>query len=331
MANDDVNRARFGPQAKGFYESFFLRANHPARPLAFWIRYTLFSPRHSPGDTVGELWGAAFDGERSRHHAVKAEIPWVECSFDSTALDVRIGDAALGPGRARGAIEMDAHQMAWDLRFDGAQPPLFLLPKRAYESRFPAAKALVGLPMARFDGAIEMNGERIAVDGWTGSQNHNWGTRHTDRYAWGQVAGFDTHPDSFLEAGTARLKFGPLWTPPMTPLVLRHRGKEYALNGYGRSLGASARVKYFDWEFRTAGEGIAVEGRISARREDFVGLAYNNPIGGIKICLNTKIASCRITVQDESAGISETLETQNRAAFEMLTDDTTGHGVPVSA
>jgi hypothetical protein len=43
-----------------------------------------------------------------------------------------------------------------------------------------------------------------------GSQNHNWGSRHTDHYAWGQVAGFDDDPDAFLELSTARVRVGPL-------------------------------------------------------------------------------------------------------------------------
>ena len=34
----------------GHYESWFLRGNHPSRPLAFWIRYTIFHPRG--GDPV---------------------------------------------------------------------------------------------------------------------------------------------------------------------------------------------------------------------------------------------------------------------------------------
>ena len=42
------------------------------------------------------------------------------------------------------------------------------------------------------------------VDGWTGSVNHNWGTRHTPAYAFGQVCGFDDAPDSSLEIVTAR-------------------------------------------------------------------------------------------------------------------------------
>jgi hypothetical protein len=29
--------------------------------------------------------------------------------------------------------------------------------------------------------------------------SHNWGSQHTDRYAWAQVCGFDSAPDVFLE------------------------------------------------------------------------------------------------------------------------------------
>ena len=39
------NRCRFVPSSeRGHYESFFQRANHDERPLAFWIRYTIFVP-----------------------------------------------------------------------------------------------------------------------------------------------------------------------------------------------------------------------------------------------------------------------------------------------
>lgn len=112
--------------------------------------------------------------------------------------------------------------------------------------------------------------------------------------------------------------------------VIRHRGSQYALNGVITALSARARMEYFDWTFRSAGRGVTIDGRISARREDFTALRYKNPIGGIKTCLNTKIAACRIAVHDHSAGVSETLETRNRGAFELLTDDT-AHGVTIAA
>ncbi len=252
-------RYRLG-QSAGHYESFFLRANHPSRPLAFWIRYTLFSPDHHPENAIGELWAVCFDGETQQK-----------------------------------------------------------------------AKSLVGLPMAVFNGLLTVDGKDIGVENWGGSQNHNWGAKHTDLYAWGQVAGFDNHPDSFLEVATARLKIGPLWTPPMTPMVLRHRGEEIALNNLMQTLRARGSFRYFEWAFQSETHDVRLEGKIVAPREAFVGLNYSNPPGGNKHCLNTKIATCELKLIHKHQGKTsdpEILSTQHRAAFEILTDDR-DHGVEI--
>ena len=63
------NAARWSGQP-GHYESWFQRANHPTRPLALWIRYTIFAPSHGPAE--GELWAIWFDGEQQRVTAAKS-------------------------------------------------------------------------------------------------------------------------------------------------------------------------------------------------------------------------------------------------------------------
>jgi hypothetical protein len=329
-ARRHANDTRYRPgQRAGHYESFFVRANHPADPLAFWIRYTIFAPADRPEDARGELWAVVFDGSTGAHVAVKREVPIAACEFRHDGLGARVGAARLGPGRVSGDAATSAHRIAWDLSFDGDAPALFALPLAMYEATLPRAKTLVPLPMARFRGSLEVDGRTVAVHDWVGSQNHNWGSRHTDLYAWGQVAGFDDAPASFLEVATARLKIGPLWTPHMTLLVLRHAGEEIALNSLGQSLRARGRFSYFDWMFRSAGATHEVEGRITAPREAFVGLRYANPPGGVKSCLNTKIASCELRVTDRrtsGAGATRTLRTRCRAAFEILTDDP-AHGI----
>lgn len=329
MTGVDPNRVRYDRQPGGHYESFFFRANHRSRPLAFWIRYTVFSPRGNSGTAIGELWAIWFDGETGSHVAVKRELPFAECTFSPAGGAVRIGGASFVPGAIVGEIASATGRIAWDLRYDGDCPPLLLLPPQLYGTRLPAAKSLVGLPLARFAGRLVVGDREVAIDDWIGSQNHNWGSRHTDRYAWGQVAGFDDHPDTFLEVATAKLRVGPLWTPALTPLVLRHRGETHSLTGLVRAVRAEGRVGYFDWRFASGDGRIEVSGRISARREDFVGLRYANPPGGIKQCLNSKIADCALELHDRRRGTRETLVASRRAAFEILTDDT-GHGVPLA-
>jgi hypothetical protein len=335
MLRHHHNHARYQPgQRKGHYESFWQRANHPTRPLSFWIRYTLFSPHGEPDKAIGELWAIWSDGEQKRLTAAKSEFPITACRFSRDAFDVEIGDSSLDHSRLFGAAESGGHRILWDLHYTSPQPPLFHLPLKLYEAALPKAKSLVGSPLAAFQGSVVVDGETMPINGWVGSQNHNWGARHTDHYAYGQVAGFDNAPQSFLEIATARIRVGPLWTPFMTPLVLRHQGEEFAINALSRAVRAKADFRYFDWHFSSETPDARIEGRIHAAREDFVGLRYYNPPGGVKCCLNSKIAACELTLVDRRRGRSaepQKLVTAHRAAFEILTDDHVTHDVEIRA
>jgi hypothetical protein len=329
--NDRHNRTRYAPgQAEGHYESFYQRANHPTRPWAFWIRYTLFSPRGMPGSAIGELWSIFFDGETGEHVVAKEEYPLGDCHFDRDSFSARVGDRVLTPDALRGTCSSFGESISWDLTYGGDQEPLYLLPRRLYEGGFPRAKSLVGLPLAVYRGELVVNGRRIEVEDWVGSQNHNWGSRHTDYYAFGQVAGFDDAPGSFLEVVSARIKIGPFWTPTVTLLVLRHRGREYSLVTTAEGLRARARFGYFFWDFATESAEVRIRGRIAADPADFVALNYYNPPGGIKHCLNTKIGRCELTVTDKATGREDVLTTRRRALFEILTDDRE-HGIGIRA
>ena len=322
------NGSRFEPgTTAGFYESFFVRANHPTRPLAFWIRYTVFCPKDRPADARGELWAIYFDAEQHRVAAVKDTVPIADCSFSGTRLDVRIGRSALTDGVLEGGSALRAHAIEWRLNYTGGQQPLLLLPAGWYERALPKAKVLVGTPNASFTGTVTVDGEPVSVDGWIGSQNHNWGTQHTDRYAWAQVAGFDNAPDAFLECSTAQVRLGPLWSPRLTLAVLRLDGEEFALNGWWRAFIASGTYRPFEWTFTSRGRGVRISGRLHAPASAFVGLTYDNPPGGTKTCLNTKIATAEITVA-RAGRETVTLVSSNRAAFEILTEEGE-YGVPV--
>jgi hypothetical protein len=327
---ENWNRCRYRRSGEdGHYESYFQRANHPGRPLAFWIRYTIFSPKGRPADAVGELWAIYFDGENKRIAAAKEVLPIANCAFSENGLDARIGAAVLDESRLEGRASSRGHSLQWALQYEGDEPPLLLLPGSFYERGFPKAKALVGSPNAVFRGALSVDGATIRIDGWQGSQNHNWGSKHTDAYAWGQVAGFDNAPEAFLECSTARLRIGPLWTPPLSLVVLRTEGEEYALNSLAQAVRAHGHFDFFDWRIESHASRVRISLRIRAPQSAFVGLAYDNPPGGSKICLNTKLAACELTLERVGRP-PRTFTTQHRAAFEILTERQ-DHGIPVVA
>jgi hypothetical protein len=330
--SDWSNRCRYLPGGhEGHYESYFLRANHPERPLAFWLRYTILSPKQKSRRATGAVWAVLFNGETGNHTAAKEEFPLASCRFARDIFQVKIGESVLDGDHLKGSATSAGSTIEWDLRYHGDQPPLLLLPRFCYGEWFPAAKSLVSLPLARFNGTLTVNGEALDIADWCGSQNHNWGPRHTAAYAWSQVAGFDTHPESFLEVASAQVKIGPWESLFLTPLILRHNGREEAMNGMLTMLMAKSSYSYFVWSFASEGSRLVLEGTISAPREAFVGLHYSDPPGGLKQCLNTKIASCELRIRDKAAGRNgkpEVLFTRHRAAFEILTDDRE-HGVPI--
>jgi hypothetical protein len=324
------NGARFREEdVTGHYESWFQRANHPMRPFAFWIRYTIFRPADSPERAVGELWAIWFDGERGVVRAAKEVVPLAACRFAASGIGVTIGPSRLSDVHLEGSATNERHSLAWSLRYAANEPPLLLLPRDLYERPMPRAKALVGSPNADFTGYLVVDGERIDIEGWRGSQNHNWGSRHTDSYAWGQVAGFDRAPDVFLECSTAQLRIGPFWTPRMSLVVLRAGGEEIAFNTLRQSLRARGRCDDFEWRIDSRTSRARVQLRIHAPAAAFVGLTYSNPPGGSKTCLNTKLAACELTLEREGHAPMK-WATAHRAAFEILTDRN-DHGIDVVA
>ena len=298
-----------------FYESWFQRANHPSRPLAFWVRHTIFCPAGRPEAAQGEIWSIWFDGENGRVTAGKTEIAGSTCSFDPHRLDVQMPGARLLPGELEGGTEV----MAWKLNWSSGGPPSLLLPESLNAGGFPKAKALCVVPNAHFNGSVTVKGESHAIQDWPGSHNHNWGSQHTDRYAWAQVCGFDGAPDVFLECATAQIKVGPLMTPKLTIAVLVVEGRRYELNSIPRGLLATASVEGFRWQFSNSAAGVEIGVTIDAPASHFVGLRYRNPPGGAKACLNSKIARCTLSLRE--GGLTRTFTSANRAAFEILCEE----------
>jgi len=315
--------------SNGHYESYFLRANHPTKAQGFWFRYTIFSPKNPLTKRLGEIWAVFFDGENSNITAVKEEFPLNDCSFSTEEMKVKIGTSLLQSGELSGSAHSDKKHIHWQLTYQADKSALVFLPPNYYQKSFPKAKSFVGNPNTLFKGVVTVNGENYPIEQWQGSENHNWGSKHTDEYAWGQVAGFDNDQQAFLECITARVKIGPLWTPKMTIVCLRLNGEDYYFNTIKQALKAKGHYTYFDWYFSSTQNGITIKGRIYAKKDNFVGLNYYNPPGGSNTCLNSKIAACELSI--EGKGLKETVLTSvNRAAFEILTADDS-HGVTVLA
>ena len=168
--------------------------------------------------------GMSRSSDRSRSRIALSRVRAWTCA-SATRPSTTQPSAARSRRRADGLLGAHIHRQR------AAPAPLRA---RLVRATLPDAKVVCSRPLASFRGSLTVDGEHVSIDGWIGSQNHNWGMRHTDRYAWGQVAGFDEDPTAFLECSTARLKLGPVWTPRLSLVVLRLGDRELALTASAR-------------------------------------------------------------------------------------------------
>jgi hypothetical protein len=156
---------------------------------------------------------------------------------------------------------------------------------------------------------------------------HNWGSEHAERWVWLEGTGFEDSPDTYFDAGAARIAVGR-WTTPWLPsgmLVLD--GEAHRLGGFGRIRGTSIEESAGTCSFVLPGRDVVVRGRVSAPLEDFVGWVYADPAGPEHNTVNCSVAYLELTVE-RPARPPRTLSLPAGAAYELGMRET-DHGIPI--
>lgn len=320
------NATRFDPDSgRGHVESHFLKLNDGQGRRALWLKATILRKLGEPA--LAEAWAVAFDRELG-HVAAKQVVPWASASFSREALAIRVADVTLEPARTQGVVAANSARIEWSLAFAGDVPPFAPLPQRLYADQTGNSKIVSPHPDLRFSGHYCVGDRLVDVDGWRGMQGHNWGRRHTHLYGWVHCNVWDDAGDLVVEGITARVKLGPLLSPPITLVIAAHAGERHHFTLPGSLLRARGRIAPRSWQFRAANATARIEGSFSGDTEDFVGLHYENPDGAMTYCLNSKIA--RGHVRLEVAGRPALEAHTQAAALEIGTRDP-DHGVRMIA
>jgi hypothetical protein len=312
------------PLDDGHYESFYIKASHPAEPLGVWIRHTVHK---RPGARPrASLWFTLFDAAADGPAALKTTV---EADDLGTGPDhyIAIADSRLEPGRAVGSAAAGGREASWLLEFSSDEPPLHHLPRDwMYRASIPRTKLLSPYPGARFRGYVKLGDRRVAVDDWPGMVGHNWGAQHAERWIWLHGTDFDGADGAWLDAAIGRIKLGPLTSPWIANGVLSLEGERHRLGGAERVRGTKIDEAPDHCEFTFPGKGVSVRGRVGSERSNFVGWVYADPDGSEHNTVNCSIASMTLTVSVD--GRERVLETRSGAAYELGMRET-DHGIPI--
>jgi hypothetical protein len=326
----------------GMYESFYLRAVSPVRPLGVWIRHTVSKP---PGERAhGSLWCTVFDaspGAPFMHKLTGAalRVPregWIELGEQAPP------DERAEPGeRARAGVQ--GGQMseraasgacgtaAWSLRIERARAELRHLPRQwLYRAPLPRTKLTSPAPLADFSGRLRIGQEReIELDGWHGMVGHNWGAEHAERWIWLHGVDFAGAEETWIDVALGRLLIGGRLTPWVANGGLCLEGRRLRLGGLA-ARGLRVEERPDGCTLSLPGErGLRVQARAAVPVATAAGWRYNDPDGGAgHDVVNCSIAGLELALSLPDGSRRE-LVSAHGGVYELGMRER-DHGVPIA-
>jgi hypothetical protein len=318
----DPNELRWDGKP-GHYEVYYLSVTDPASGCGIWIRYTMHAPVPAAGgEATCALWFMAMDPDRGPL-ARKRRFPIADLRAESSPFSLHVADATLSDAGMAGAFD----DVRWDLAWDPTRP--------AYEPVHPllraarVAKTVLVLPRAdvAVSGSVAFPGHELQLESARGGQAHLWGSKHARRWAWTHccdLRGADgsPRPDTFVDGVSVFVDRVRREIGPSTPVVGRFLGDDFASTSPVRVLRNPSEFDTTSWRFEATARKRRVVASVKARREDLVGVTYEDPDGERAYCYNSEVASMTLEVWDRRAGggagwqLRETLASDGRAHFE---------------
>jgi hypothetical protein len=211
---------------------------------------------------------------------------------------VEIAGSALSAEDCHGSIDdADGRHMEWRLRWEPRAEALSYFPHALERMAASATFPIAAVPMARMQGTVTVDGEKVSADGTPVEQTHLFGGRHAARWRWLHALGFAGDVDGYLTLIWARPQRLGGAVPAASSMSLRVNGRTL------RSGGATAfrAVRWRDTGPETAQfyarlEGTEVEGEVTARGDWITGVTYHDPDGAPVYCANTEVADLRLRV-----------------------------------
>jgi hypothetical protein len=313
------------------YESFYLRAVAPDRPLGVWIRYT--AHKRPAQRAFGSVWCTIFDGSHQRPFMHKLTTERLAVPAGGW---IAVADSALGPTCAEGTCGA----ARWSLRFTSEEPALHHLAHAVlYRAPLPRTKLTSPAPAARFAGTVELGPRTIELDGWRGMVGHNWGAEHAERWIWLHGIDFEEDPAAWLDVAIGRVRVAGRVTPWVANGALTIAGKRHRLGGL-RARGVHVRERPTHCTLSLPGEGgLVAEAEVQAPLRALAGWRYADPGSGRSgsdqhderdqhDVSNCSIAALTVTVRSPGHA-ARTLTTGYGAAYELGMRER-DHGVPIA-
>lgn len=290
------NSCRFMADGAGHYEVWFFTLNDPNSKSAFWFRYALDAEIGSNVATPS-LWAMFFDGGRTvRPFGILNAFPERSWSSAEGAV-ITIGAAAFAPPSLTGRASDDVHSIDWDLSFEQNVGVFEHVNPRMQAMVRPKSHICAPSLATRFHGSVCVDGRTYPIDNAPGCQQHLWGRKHAETWAWAHCNAFENEPDAVFEGLAARTRVGPIRTPPITMIYLRCDGVEYRFNTLWNAMTTRNRFGQNEWRFIAGNRTTRLRGVARGDFGCFLQVGYVDPDGNRTFCINSELANLELVLE----------------------------------
>jgi hypothetical protein len=295
------------------YEVWFLRMGLADGSGAWWFRYLLMNPgrrgcQDMPQAKPLQVWATWFPASGRPQSFIQGfPLEGFHLSQNGEGpFHCLIGDNAIEENSCRGSLNVDGHQITWNLRYRSTFRTTLSSKGWIGFSRTPHSDAI-------FSGEITFDGRSFAGDplGF-GVQGHNCGYRHRNFWTWAHA--YFARPGktaTTLEALTYEMPFGLVFRKA----VLWHEGQLHVF----RNLKETGDRNTMQWDFACSGRnGMRLQATIDGRGASVHHLPYvKTDCSGTFEVANNSLASASLLL--EIAGRAPTkLETTGGAVLEIV-------------
>jgi hypothetical protein len=309
----DVERAnaRRCENRPGTYEAWYVTANDPSTRRGYWIRCTTLHP--APGIDLkpqAALWAFAFDhDDPGSNWGAKQVFPLAALEAATHPFRLRLGKSEWGPDGCRGELASSRGVARWQLAWQSREAPFPFL-----DPRFQGLSSVANIgakPALTITGSFEVDGRSFSLEGTPGGQQHTWGSSHALAWNWGFATGSDFWVDGVTSRVRSRL--GRVLTG--TAIGARAGGESFRLNGFLQVLRHRGTISADGWRVAARLGDQRLEVEIKPRRQDLLGVTYQDPRGGNRYCYHTEVADLRLELSRGGRSLAE-ISRPASAAFE---------------
>jgi len=296
------------------YEVWFLRMGLADGSGAWWFRYLLMNPGRggcegNPQGMPVQVWATWFPaGGQPQSFIQGFALQELDISSKGRSpFHFQIGENQIREDSCRGALQVDGHEVSWNLHYRSTFCVTLSNKGWIGFSRTPHSDAV-------FSGEVVFDGRRFSGEALgLGVQGHNCGYRHRNFWTWTH-AYFprDGRPATTMEALVYEMPLGLVFRKA----ILRHDGQTYVFHNLKETGEVSTNML---WNFRSAGrDGVRIEVAIEGSGPSMHRLPYlKTDCSGTFEVVNNSLASASIVIVHRG-GASERLETATGAVLERV-------------